>query len=308
MDTPYQTQEDYFELPLLYTDDSSVFQSPAQQENDIYQMDAQMDSKTFDRLIDTDTFFVDSNEVVGDMSSQTSFPVLFNNLQPVDGDDENPGHTNDMIDDGTIYFNEEEEVAQETSSKPLKKGRKRARVSKSDDDNSEGYHPLSLTQRHLQLPPSSVSSPAPPSPSLLKPSNTRLRTEKEDVNTTVSSAASAKQDSKPPSLNFTRDELLVMTSEDFEGRISRLSALRPLTASEKNTIKRQRRLIKNRESAQASRQRKKDYVDDLESKVESLVSSNARLKEDFASLTSENAQLNNEVEFLNQLVRRIKVY
>jgi len=113
---------------------------------------------------------------------------------------------------------------------------------------------------------------------------------------------------QPPNLNFTRDELLVMSSEDFESNVSRLSALRPLTTSEKNLIKRQRRLIKNIESAQASRQRKKDYVDDLESKVESLVLNNARLKEDFASLLTENSSLKNEVEFLSQLVRRIKVY
>jgi len=39
---------------------------------------------------------------------------------------------------------------------------------------------------------------------------------------------------------------------------------KPLTSSEKSAIKKQRRLIKNRESAQASRQRKKDYVGDLE--------------------------------------------
>jgi len=111
-----------------------------------------------------------------------------------------------------------------------------------------------------------------------------------------------------PSINFSRDELLTMSSEDFESNVARLSALRPLTAAEKNLIKRQRRLIKNRESAQASRQRKKDYVGELELKVDSLVGGNARLKEDFASLLTENSSLKNEVEFLSQLVRRIKVF
>jgi len=94
-----------------------------------------------------------------------------------------------------------------------------------------------------------------------------------------------------PSINFGRDELLVMTSEEFESTVARLAALRPLTPAEKSLIKRQRRLIKNRESAQASRQRKKDYVGELEAKVDSLVVGNARLKEDFASLVMENSSL-----------------
>jgi len=100
----------------------------------------------------------------------------------------------------------------------------------------------------------------------------------------------------------------VLSSEDFEEYVRRVSVTRALTASEKSAVKKQRRLIKNRESAQASRQRKKDYVGDLEKKVDDLVSGNAKLKEHFSSLTAENRQLKNEVEFLAQLVRRIKVY
>jgi len=50
-------------------------------------------------------------------------------------------------------------------------------------------------------------------------------------------------------------------------------------------------LIKNRESAQASRQRKKSYIQDLERKVNELVNENAQLKETVSSLASEKNSL-----------------
>jgi len=95
-----------------------------------------------------------------------------------------------------------------------------------------------------------------------------------------------------------------MSSEDFESNVARLSALRPLTAAEKNLIKRQRRLIKNRESAQASRQRKKSRVDELERKVNDLANENSVLKENVSALSTENAQLKSEVGFLQAVVNK----
>jgi len=112
----------------------------------------------------------------------------------------------------------------------------------------------------------------------------------------------------PNQIAFSREELLTLTSEEFEAHVAKITSSRPLTPSEKSAVKRQRRLIKNRESAQASRQRKKDYVGDLEKRVDDLVNGNALLKEQYSSLTTENRYLKNEVEFLTQLVRRVKVY
>ena len=74
-------------------------------------------------------------------------------------------------------------------------------------------------------------------------------------------------------LDLSRDELLNMTSDALEEYARRLAAQRPLTAEEQKRFKRQRRLIKNRESAQLSRLRKKAYVDELEREI-------AQLKED----------------------------
>jgi len=109
-------------------------------------------------------------------------------------------------------------------------------------------------------------------------------------------------------ISFTRDELLNLTSEEYEDHVRLVSSLRNLTASEKNAIKRQRRLVKNRESAQASRQRKKDYVGDLEKKVDDLMEGIGKLKEIYSSVRTENNHLKNEVEFLTKLVNRIQVY
>jgi hypothetical protein len=109
-------------------------------------------------------------------------------------------------------------------------------------------------------------------------------------------------------INFSKDELLSLNSDQFEEHVRTVSSVRTLTESEKNAIKRQRRLIKNRESAQASRQRKKDYVGDLEKKVDDLMAGIGKLKEIYSSAVTENYQLRNEVEFLSQLVHRIQVY
>jgi len=60
-----------------------------------------------------------------------------------------------------------------------------------------------------------------------------------------------------------RADLLTMTSKELEAQIKRLTALRSLTSAEQREIKRQRRLIKNREYAQTSRVKKKQFVEEL---------------------------------------------
>jgi len=57
-----------------------------------------------------------------------------------------------------------------------------------------------------------------------------------------------------------------------------------LNSEEERQIKRQRRLVKNRESAQLSRMRKKIYMEDLETKVNALTTENTSLKGEVAQL------------------------
>lgn len=106
------------------------------------------------------------------------------------------------------------------------------------------------------------------------------------------------------SVTLTRDELLSFTSEQFEEFVTSIINSRDLTSGEKSEIKRQRRLIKNRESAQASRQRKKLHMDQLERKVKELSSENTVLKENLATLCSENNQLKQHVALLNEVVKK----
>jgi hypothetical protein len=67
------------------------------------------------------------------------------------------------------------------------------------------------------------------------------------------------------------------------------------TPDEERQIKRQRRLIKNRESAQKSRLRKKMYIEELETKWKDAVSQNE-------TLLQENNVLKEEIKFLHRFI------
>jgi hypothetical protein len=69
-------------------------------------------------------------------------------------------------------------------------------------------------------------------------------------------------------------------------------------------LKRQRRLIKNRESAQASRQRKKSYIEKLEAKVAALTTTNAQLRDQITNVQKENGSLKQEVAYLQGMLKK----
>lgn len=110
-------------------------------------------------------------------------------------------------------------------------------------------------------------------------------------------------DAKSTTSLVSRDDLLKYTSEDLEAYVKALTATRPLTTAENKEIKRQRRLIKNRESAQQSRKRKKDKVGDLETLVAQLETINEERKSRLEEIQAENVILKAEV---SQLVNVIK--
>jgi len=112
------------------------------------------------------------------------------------------------------------------------------------------------------------------------------------------------KDSKKGSVvAISRDELLKFSSDDLEAYVKALSATRPLTPAENKEIKRQRRLIKNRESAQQSRKRKKDKVGDLELQVSQLEAINEERKAKLDEVQADHVILRAEV---SQLVSVIK--
>jgi len=105
------------------------------------------------------------------------------------------------------------------------------------------------------------------------------------------------------SVTLTREQLLSFTSEDMDDFEKSITATRPLTPAERKEMKRQRRLIKNRESAQLSRRRKKDHVGELEQIVGKLDTINKDITEKLQELESENVILKAEVSQLIGVIR-----
>jgi len=124
-----------------------------------------------------------------------------------------------------------------------------------------------------------------------------MENDKEVATTPPPSPPSLPVLSGEPRLALTRDELLHFTSAQYEGLIAQVRSVRDLTPAEKRDIKNQRRLIKNRESAHASRQRKKDYVQELEKKLADLAQDNERLMRTVTSVQNENNLLRSENEY-----------
>jgi len=74
-----------------------------------------------------------------------------------------------------------------------------------------------------------------------------------------------------------------------------LSSKRNVTASEDKELKKIRRLIKNREYAQSSRDKRKQYVDGVEQKLNDIANENKNLKE-------ENNILKYQFSLINQAI------
>ncbi|XP_077143024.1 cyclic AMP-responsive element-binding protein 3-like protein 1 isoform X2 [Ranitomeya variabilis] len=76
----------------------------------------------------------------------------------------------------------------------------------------------------------------------------------------------------------------------------------PLTKTEEKALKRVRRKIKNKISAQESRRKKKEYVECLEKKVESFTSQNSELWKKVETLENANRSLLQQLQKLQALV------
>jgi hypothetical protein len=72
--------------------------------------------------------------------------------------------------------------------------------------------------------------------------------------------------------------LQMFSIEEFEEYFVRIMQKRSLTASDQREVQRQRRLLKNRQSAQSSRQKRKQYIDALEKQIADLKSANEALR------------------------------
>jgi len=88
-----------------------------------------------------------------------------------------------------------------------------------------------------------------------------------------------------------RDQLLTISSAEHEAFVQRIANFRDLSDMELKEVKRQRRLIKNREYAQTSRQKKKVNMGHVKEQVNSLESENDDLKAEVAKMRSRIMEL-----------------
>eukprot|EP01125_Pyxidicula_operculata_P002701 TRINITY_DN1254_c0_g2_i3.p1 TRINITY_DN1254_c0_g2~~TRINITY_DN1254_c0_g2_i3.p1 ORF type:complete len:405 (-),score=88.46 TRINITY_DN1254_c0_g2_i3:65-1279(-) len=93
-------------------------------------------------------------------------------------------------------------------------------------------------------------------------------------------------------VEISRDELLKISSVELEERVLILKKQRPFTEAEQREIQRQRKLVKNREYAITSRQKKKQVIKSL--------------NEQYIDLKVENEQLKGQVTTLNHKVQLLE--
>ncbi|OXU21230.1 hypothetical protein TSAR_003660 [Trichomalopsis sarcophagae] len=103
--------------------------------------------------------------------------------------------------------------------------------------------------------------------------------------------------------------VLVLTEEEKRTLIAEgypVPTKLPLTKQEEKSLKKVRRKIKNKISAQESRRKKKEYMDGLERRVTLLTNENSTYREKVSTLETTNRQLLKELQRLQAIIQRNK--
>lgn len=104
-------------------------------------------------------------------------------------------------------------------------------------------------------------------------------------------------DSNSDILHLTEEEKKLMKKEGLH-----IPTHLPLTRAEERELKRIRRKIRNKQSAQESRKRKKDYIDGLENRVKLCTSENVRLQRKVQTLESQQKSLLDQIKQLQSII------
>ncbi|XP_036445025.1 cyclic AMP-responsive element-binding protein 3-like protein 4 isoform X1 [Colossoma macropomum] len=102
-----------------------------------------------------------------------------------------------------------------------------------------------------------------------------------------------------PDLNLTEEEQKLLNQEGIS-----LPNNLPLTKAEERILKKVRRKIRNKQSAQDSRRRKKEYIDGLESRVAACSAQNKELQRTVDQLEKHNTSLLAQLRKLQALVKQ----
>ncbi|XP_029926559.1 cyclic AMP-responsive element-binding protein 3-like protein 1 isoform X2 [Myripristis murdjan] len=157
----------------------------------------------------------------------------------------------------------------------------------SNHGDSDGSLPPSSP--HLLLPP---SSPQPQQ----RPGGRASSSSSSAISSSPLLTAPHKLQGSGPLL-LTEEEKRTLVAEGYP-----VPNKLPLTKSEEKALKRVRRKIKNKISAQESRRKKKEYVECLEKKVESYTSENSDLWRKVENLETANRSLLQQLQKLQALV------
>ncbi|CAG9857776.1 unnamed protein product [Phyllotreta striolata] len=117
------------------------------------------------------------------------------------------------------------------------------------------------------------------------------------TNTPIVNRSTTKQPKYNQSVALTDEERRLLAKEGIN-----LPVHRPLTKTDERELKRIRRKIRNKISAQESRKRKKEYVDDLEAKVRRGLDENKTLQQRCERLRKHNRLLAERVKRLQSFV------
>ncbi len=107
-----------------------------------------------------------------------------------------------------------------------------------------------------------------------------------------------------PGQTLSREQLLSFSTEDFDSYMAHLKGSRDISPEELSELKTVRRRIRNRESARESRSNKKEYVERLQSRVETLKTHNKQLSLQIYGMQSENQSLKEEVIYLQDMIKK----
>ncbi|KAM7375050.1 hypothetical protein PAMA_014234 [Pampus argenteus] len=161
----------------------------------------------------------------------------------------------------------------------------------SNHGDSDGSLPPSSP--HLPLPP---SSPQPQQRAGGRASSSSSSSSSTAISSSPLLTAPHKLQGSGP-LMLTEEEKRTLVAEGYP-----VPNKLPLTKSEEKALKRVRRKIKNKISAQESRRKKKEYVECLEKKVESYTSENSDLWRKVENLETANRSLLQQLQKLQSLI------
>lgn len=108
--------------------------------------------------------------------------------------------------------------------------------------------------------------------------------------------------------NIPSSGILILTEEEKRTLIAEgypLPTKLPLTKQEEKNLKKIRRKIKNKISAQESRRKKKEYLESLEKRVESMSQENMGLKKKIDILENSNRSLATELQKLQSMASKV---